>query len=704
MPFISRRFVSVKRRKKRLYQLILTSILIWYFIWDEILQLFVTDQKIPLLYPAINSRLPQNTISRNSHLGAVFKGNIWVILETERSPSTSEKTFCDNSGYTVLVIGNDLYRTQWGKAKCRFHGLTDQKKLNFKSAMYLKNSNVSSTVRKNIGILFAIQQGATVIYDLKTISDFVNIDFNHKWCLRYSGPENFNPFLHFKIVNAGDRRDNFIYYLTDCKQSVISILPSINLTDDTSFPVNKQEYVNEAAPSISVSHDIFLKFVPESQIYHSDSFWNSVLFPKTTVAAALFTSYWKQYLLQQVGEDLSVIAQGNTKYRNYNFNSTPYSIYQQIFHSHTCNGYISIPQCAIKLAKLLVRYKIWEPSNLGLLLAWFDDLNRLNYTLPVLNIKENESPTAVIQYSPKVSLKTQHFTNMCDKQVKIKPTHQKIDDILLLIVFNHPIYKHVGFLHELYSRTFTNIIYCGDNSQQFQSNTQYLDYNLTFIEQSVNMGYQIYKCVSVVMKIDYNVSGILMLSDDVLFNSWNVLDLPTDKPWTGQLYRLRLSERNCWENWRKWFGERAFASAWNEIISHQKHQHAQNKTPQYLTDYLQIENRLNIFGNSTKSVVYGFSDITYFPSTMNNDFIYYADIFAKHKLFHEIAIPVLIGGLTSRDDIFMISGSYLWDKERNYYQNFYNTSHLFFHPFKWSVELNKDEGRQFLCEEYFPYL
>ncbi|ESP05594.1 hypothetical protein LOTGIDRAFT_152451 [Lottia gigantea] len=218
------------------------------------------------------------------------------------------------------------------------------------------------------------------------------------------------------------------------------------------------------------------------------------------------------------------------------------------------------------------------------------------------------------------------------------------------------------------------------------------------------MGHQIYKCVSVAMKIDYNVSGILMLSDDVLINSWNVWNLPPDKPWTGQLYRLRLGERNSWGNWQQWFGERAFTSAWNEISSHQKHQHAQKISPEYQTDYLQFENRLNILGNCTKCVVYGFSDITYFPRTMNKDFIYYADIFAKHKFFLEIAIPVLIVGLTSRDNIFMIAGSYLWGQERNHYQNFYNTSHLFFHPFKWSVELNKDEGRQFLCEEYFPYL
>ncbi|KAK6188902.1 hypothetical protein SNE40_004983 [Patella caerulea] len=640
---------------------------------------------------------------------------IWVIIAVLTPPDSSMVKFCQDTRWRVIIIGDDVYRFLWGKTRCIFHGRRDQRGLNFDSVKYIGTIE-NLPPRKNVAFLYAISQGADIICDMDKadVNVLQNIDLDRKWYMLLKNISVFNPLDHFAYTSSNYK--SFTYEIVeDVALTIQTVMPYVNYEKSLENNVTFQFFDHEAPP-IVVSSGTLLQFVPISRIYHKTSFWSAVSFSKSSSVDAMCHSQWQQRLIWEIGGTYIVHPSQHQGYPQNELKDKPLAPdCSQYLISWTCPQNLRLTNCMEELSKDV---KTFTNISLDVLLSWIKDLHHLNYVVPSRsNIGSGasrytiaESSRVQLTYSPKVlhsqtlmDKKRDFLESICEDSsiYTAKSDRYKrrvVDDVLLLVVFNLPFYKYVQWIHNMYSLKYSTMAYCGDSKELFLTATEHLNYSLTFIEEDVSAGFYIYQCVSAAIKIGYNVSGILMLSDDVLLNTWKTDELPKDRPWLHQVYTLHRDQSHNWYNWRQPWGQKAFKSVWQELTDLSKNSTAVKNS------FGNFERRLQVISKSETGLCFGFEDIVYLPQRIFNEFVFFGDLFAKHKVFLEIALATLLVGLVENEELVMLPGSYLWDNDRTNYERFFNVSHIFMHPFKLGVESKKLAGLEFLCHTYIPYL
>ena len=278
-------------------------------------------------------------------------------------------------------------------------------------------------------------------------------------------------------------------------------------------------------------------------------------------------------------------------------------------------------------------------------------------------------------------------------------TSRPLDDILLIIIFNKPGFlANIKYLFYMYSRYFTHILICGDSLDEFVKQPL-IKYKVSFIEINVQPGFYGYQCMMEAMQIGYGVKGYLQISDDVLLNVWNIVDLPQHRVWFQSSMRSGnlssdlvpdIDRSIYWWGWKP--GRLTLIQVWKEFSLLLKDQKVSAKIQTFF-------DTLEINAGHKNSAFYEASDIYYIPSRLKDLYVFYSSWFLKHKVFLEIAIPTVINSLVPQKDVVRLSGSYLWNN-RNQYRKKYNPRHVFLHPYKLHVHLSNKRGRTFICERY----
>ena len=87
--------------------------------------------------------------------------NIWAVITTINHPTRTIKKLVD-SGLHVVVVADKKTPVDWSCLGCEILSVQKQLELNYNIIKYLPWNHYC---RKNIGYLYAIEHGATVIYD-----------------------------------------------------------------------------------------------------------------------------------------------------------------------------------------------------------------------------------------------------------------------------------------------------------------------------------------------------------------------------------------------------------------------------------------------------------------------------------------------------------------------------------------------------------
>lgn len=519
-------------------------------------------------------------------------------------------------------------------------------------------------------------------------------------------------------------------------------------------PLNVQ--FDGSAPPIVFPKGLFAPFNSQNTIFHYDAFWSMLLPISVTFRVTdIWRGYWAQPLLWKVGGFLGFYSPHTTQIRNAHKYLRDFEEEDQLYkqsgnlikqlQNWTCSQ--NLYGCMIDLTQAMVKWNMWSLKEVELVTAWIDDLKRIGYKPPkVLDSSPSNSPClngsnqsyAVFNgvenqpdsQPPKSSSERYQLKKFCDLSILLSilnPTKQITEpniakaasvtfpQHLLVVTFNFPVYNNsIWLLDLIYRPHFPNILYCGEiNGSSTITN---LTSSKTFVDTKVNKfsivhanvtrGYFAYECAIRAIEMNYGVSGYIVLSDDVLLNFWNNDNFNPGEVWASYPFQSNLtfdiSDPNFLNstdatNWR-WWKSKYGVSAANKALStiYDSGNIAVNPELGLFT-----KNR-EIFGWNSSTVMRGASDLFYLPSSKQDVFYEVATILRKFGVFLEIALPLLISGLSTPKTHIVLPGTYLWYRpnERENPLATFSENISFIHPVKPSSMIKDMSLRMEYCSKY----
>jgi hypothetical protein len=254
------------------------------------------------------------------------------------------------------------------------------------------------------------------------------------------------------------------------------------------------------------------------------------------------------------------------------------------------------------------------------------------------------------------------------------------EDILVIINFNHPYYKNIPFLKEIY-KCFPNLIFYGDDLPGYSQPGV-----LTCKQDSGRFAYRV--MLDAIDRFPGH-SGYLFFMDDVLLNYWTLEKRDKNKIWFVPFYPnsptdVIHSDRRDWWWAHKTWGLEACKNSWLEF-------------PAKFKENLEAQHGLR------NAFIGGESDFFYLPRRLINDFREVFKVMSKNEVYLEIAVPTGLSALEDYREWEMLSVKSLWGEkllslmsrtgDRIRWRHFYSNDINGLHPIKFSRQEDRDTVR-----------
>ncbi|XP_014664227.1 PREDICTED: uncharacterized protein LOC106806714 isoform X2 [Priapulus caudatus] len=540
------------------------------------------------------------------------------------------------------------------------------------------------------------------------------------------------PVIQQGIVN-GDPDVDAIFRLTRKKVGL-----RLNITFDGT------------APPVVLSPGTFSPFNSQNTLFHHAAFWG-LLLPVTTTSRVcdIWRGYWVQRLLWETGDQLAFF--GPTSFQRRNSHSYMNDASDEADLYYKSNSLVDllldyqckaddIYICMIELTNEMVRHDFIQLDDALLMRTWINDLKAVGYKPPAKQRRTDEvrnnnchaeqdkgvevlfeprpQPTSLIHSpSPKRVLQNEAAIkslqrNICPAFVqspsRVPQSGLLFDDILLIIIFNGYHTDTIPILEVMYRPSFPNILYCGEFRPEQDNRTfANIKYSFYAVPKMGLDGYNSYECTIGAIRMGYNVSGFLVIGDDVrlniqqwtnlnrsalIFDTMDVIDLPKVH------CRFRTPNR-CLLPSKAWllaFYREELVKTFNHLKSSPT-----KSLERRCYNNLVTENRGEYRFNNE------LSDVYYIPRRLASDFATLASLFAEKGVFVEIAIPTLIRCLDKPANVQKAKYLYIvgrnrtkdalwthWEESLNYHS---------YHPYKLSPVLKKDRSDvQHFCKQVLP--
>ena len=299
-----------------------------------------------------------------------------------------------------------------------------------------------------------------------------------------------------------------------------------------------------------------------------------------------------------------------------------------------------------------------------------------------------------------IDLSTKLFSKICPGKealfTKLATTKVSMD-FALLIVFNLPHYEAIPILEVLYRPLFKSLLYCGPDYPSLSKYPMLKDYHFAFVqyEQSPPQhfpGSTNYICVRLALpiireKMDGRLKGVLFMSDDILFNFWNMMSLDRHRPWystTGKIWDVNTG-RICKNGAKTTVCNTADDWSWYEV---QKDQMKRSLLRLSADDAPEVYKKCgtalaSFTGSRSRAIGRQSGDFYYLPFKMAEHFSELLVPFHSETVFLEIAVPTLMRCVS--DSVESLTGQDgVWSGDRNevwkHYPTWKHKSHV--HPAK----------------------
>ncbi|XP_014664200.1 PREDICTED: uncharacterized protein LOC106806700 [Priapulus caudatus] len=543
------------------------------------------------------------------------------------------------------------------------------------------------------------------------------------------------PVIQQGIVN-GDPDVDAIFRLTRKKVGL-----RLNITFDGT------------APPVVLSPGTFSPFNSQNTLFHHAAFWG-LLLPVTTTSRVcdIWRGYWVQRLLWETGDQLAFF--GPTSFQRRNSHSYMNDASDEADLYYKSNSLVDllldyqckaddIYICMIELTNEMVRHDFIQLDDALLMRTWINDLKAVGYKPPAKQRRTDEvrnnncraeqdkgvevlfeprpQPTSLIHSpSPKRVLQNEAAIkslqrNICPSFVqprsRVPQSGLLFDDILLIIIFNGYHTDTIPILEVMYRPSFPNILYCGEFRPEQDNRTfANIKYSYYAVPKMGLDGYNSYECTIGAIRMGYNVSGFLVIGDDVRLNiqQWTNLNRSAsmfqDMPTTDVQSKMdcrRNEPKKCDLPSKNWLVK----------VYHKEVMRTLNRLKSSPTTSLEYRcyNNLVTANRGEYRVNNELSDVYYIPKRLASDFSTLASLFAEEEVFVEIAVPTLIRCLDKPGNVEKVNPLYLmgkirtedaplthWEESLNYHS---------FHPYKLSPVLRKDRSHvQHFCKQVLPQM
>lgn len=254
---------------------------------------------------------------------------------------------------------------------------------------------------------------------------------------------------------------------------------------------------------------------------------------------------------------------------------------------------------------------------------------------------------------------------------------QRFSDVLLVVNFNHPHYANIGFLRDLYSPAFDNIVFYGEREHSDV-------YNLP-----TTTGYYLSGVIQDVLNRFPNYRGYLFLQDDCALNFWNYVSYDLEKIWFAVKFNDGKYQNNKFYDiknvngshvglgggWGHWVLPWGFKAAWA----------ARARMNASDLRFLQI----NIGQNNIPCMM---CEVFYIPHRFKNDALRLSSVL--QNVFCEIAIPTMLCCLDSMsnwEQLNMLGGENIGSQGMSSSKlQPYPINVSWIHPIKFSQQHNRD--------------
>ncbi|KAL6728497.1 hypothetical protein Aduo_010267 [Ancylostoma duodenale] len=347
------------------------------------------------------------------------KSRKWIVVTTVQHPTEDIKRLSRIPGWTLVVVGDTKTPENWSLEGVHYLSVEDQQRLGYRILDYLP---YKSYARKNIGYLYAIENGAEWIYDTDddnkpygsinsetALTQEINKTENSE---RFSPEKLFNPYSFFGKADMWPRGFP-IEYIQNHKngpgrcclchkmrtaavqQGLVHKDPDVDALYRLLHADKREgldEGFNKFAPPITLASGTYAPWNSQNTLFHRRAFFTLML-PVTVSfrVTDIWRSYFAQKLLHMIGENIAFYPANAIQIRNAHNYLDDFRSEENIYlktgklvkflDGWRCT-HTSIANCAIELADEFRARKFWRKTDAILMRKWIEDLRDMSYEFP----------------------------------------------------------------------------------------------------------------------------------------------------------------------------------------------------------------------------------------------------------------------------------------------------------------------------------
>ncbi|KMT15027.1 hypothetical protein BVRB_3g061520 [Beta vulgaris subsp. vulgaris] len=599
---------------------------------------------------------------------ANFRAERWIIVSVSDYPTDSLKGLVRIKGWQVVAIGNSRTPNDWNLKGAIFLSLDMQSKLGFRVLDYLP---YDSYVRKSVGYLFAIQHGATKIFDADNRGDVIDGDLGKHFDVELIGEqarqeiilqythENpnrtvVNPYIHFgqrsvwprgmPLENVGEIGHE--EYYTEVyggkqfiQQGISNGLPDVDSVFYFTRKSGLEAYdirFDEKAPKVALPQGMMVPLNSFNTMFHTSAFWGLMLpVSVSTMASDVLRGYWAQRILWEIGGH--VVVYPPTVHRHDIIEAYPFSEEKDLHVNvgrlvNFLNSWKSnknrLFEKILELSFAMAEERFWTEKDVKFTAAWLQDLLAVGYQQPRLMSLEIDRPRASIGHGdrkefvprklPSVHLGVEEIGSVNYEIGNLIRWRKNFGNVVLVMFCSGPVERTALEWRLLYGRIFkTVIILSSQKNKDLAVDEGKLDY--------------VYKQLPTIMNRYSSAEGFLFLQDNTILNYWNLVQADKTKLWITN--KVSKSWTPVSTNKGDWFSEQG------DMVK---------KVVNTMPAHFQVNYKEAAMTNP--SFVVCSSELFFVPRKHVEDFIDLVALVGDLEMHHKVAIPMFFLAMDSPEN------------------------------------------------------
>ncbi len=488
----------------------------------------------------------------------------------------------------------------------------------------------------------------------------------------------------------------------------------------TYLSVSKNANCDPQGSSITVPVGKFVQFNPDVALYSQKAFWALPFVSE----GGMFSQVWPHLVQKMLWISGNRICLKGPLALN-TMNNSVAAIVQNMIQKWNCNSK-RLGECTLSLVDLVVKHLQLDMGTMLQGQAWIEALSHMGYAYP--NAAEYVRSPKPLLYQPtnkpnmlgfgnnakeiaKIYSDTcSQYQNSLQKQINFAQPWTKFEDILLIVVFNTPMYHSIPFVETLYRPFFPKIVYCGPGTPNYQSkslrNLQFEFYSFGENKKGHYPGSFNYACMVGVASKNHSVAGYLFTSDDLIFSISKLLPLNRNRTW--YVPEWDIINDDVMDPIIVQWGFKNYQTQFQSLLS---------KMAKYEKASVigQCYHQMKQLNGAPYRVNGGLADIYYIPKRLAPQFTVLGSLFLEEGILLELAVPTILQCTESLKNTVKLLGEYRnvdrsepWKKFTK--ERFFDKSYMFLHRTKWGF-LSPDAQnhqlhlyRQLYCSKVLPWL